>query len=196
MKKILLFFLFSSFGLASFGQSQGEDQHRGFSRSNMFFGSGLNLGIGDRSFNIGLNPELGFSLNRIIDVGMVVNCNYYSENASDFSSIRLQNINYGLGVFTRIWPVNFIFLQIQPEYNRIHSSQKNVTTQQTLKYTFGGESILVGIGYGSRIRGSRISYASLLIDVLQNPNSPYRDQFNDPIPVFRAGFGVYLHPAR
>ena len=196
MKKIVFLLLSCLAGLHSFGQSQGEDMHKGFSRANLFFGSGLNLGIADRSFNIGLNPELGFSLNRIIDVGMAVNCNYYLQNASDFSSIRFQNINYGVGVFTRIWPVNFLFLQIQPEFNWIHSSQKNVNTQQTVKYNFSSESVLIGIGYGTRIPGSRISYASFMIDALQNPNSPYRDQFNDPFPVFRAGFGIYLHPTR
>lgn len=196
MKKIIFLFLCSTIGLVTYAQSQGEDMNRGFSRSNMFFGSGLNLGIASRSFNIGLNPELGFSINRIVDVGLAVNCNYFSQNATEFSSTRFQNINYGVGVFTRIWPVNFLYLQIQPEYNRVHSSQKNVNTQQTVRYSFGAESMLVGIGYGTRIPGSRISYASLLIDVLQNPNSPYRDQFNDPLPVFRAGFGVYLHPTR
>ena len=196
MKKSLFLLLFSIFCSKLFAQQQNEDMNKGFSRSNMFFGSGLNLGIASRSFNIGLNPELGFSLNDWLDVGAAVNFNYYSQNASEFSSIRFQNINYGAGLFTRIWPVNFFYIQIQPEYNWTNSSQKNVSTQQTKKYNFSAESMLVGIGYGTRMRGSRLSYVGLLIDVLQNPNSPYRDQYNDPLPVFRAGFGVYLHPTR
>jgi hypothetical protein len=196
MKKSLFLLLFSIFCSKLFAQQQNEDMNKGFSRSNMFFGSGLNLGIASRSFNIGLNPELGFSLNNWLDVGAAVNFNYYSQNASEFSSIRFQNINYGAGLFTRIWPVNFFYIQIQPEYNWTNSSQKNVSTQQTTKYNFSAESMLVGIGYGTRMRGSRLSYVGLLIDVLQNPNSPYRDQYNDPLPVFRAGFGVYLHPTR
>jgi hypothetical protein len=196
MKKSLLLLLFSIFCSKLFAQQQNEDMNKGFSRSNMFFGSGLNLGIASRSFNIGLNPELGFSLNNWLDVGAAVNFNYYSQNASEFSSIRFQNINYGAGLFARIWPVNFFYIQIQPEYNWTNSSQKNVSTQQTTKYNFSAESMLVGIGYGTRMRGSRLSYVGLLIDVLQNPNSPYRDQYNDPLPVFRAGFGVYLHPTR
>ena len=196
MKKSLLLLLFSIFCSKLFAQQQNEDMNKGFSRSNMFFGSGLNLGIASRSFNIGLNPELGFSLNNWLDVGAAANFNYYSQNASEFSSIRFQNINYGAGLFTRIWPVNFFYIQIQPEYNWTNSSQKNVSTQQTTKYNFSAESMLVGIGYGTRMRGSRLSYVGLLIDVLQNPNSPYRDQYNDPLPVFRAGFGVYLHPTR
>jgi hypothetical protein len=53
----------------------------------------------------------------------------------------------------------------------------------------------VGIGYGTRILGSHYSYFSLLMDVLPNRNSPYRDLYsNDPLPVIRAGFGFYLKP--
>jgi len=196
MKKYMLFLLLFQLNTALFAQMRNDYNESGFSQSNKYFGTGLNLGVSGRSFNIGLNPELGYSVSRWLDAGFAVNFNYYSQNASEFSNIRFQNINYGAGVFARIWPVNFIFFQVQPEYNWISSSQKNVTTQQTNRFNYSAESILVGIGYGTRMVGSRLSYVSLLIDVLQNPNSPYRDAYNDPLPVFRAGFGVYLHPNR
>lgn len=162
----------------------------------MFFGANLNLGFANRSFNIGVNPEFGYSLTRWLDAGIAGNFNYFSQNATDFSSIRFRNVNYGAGLFTRIWPVNFLFLQIQPEYNWINSAQKNVITQQAFKYKYSAESLLVGIGYGSRLVGSSYTYFTLMMDVLQNPNSPYRDQFNDPLPVIRAGFGIYLHSGK
>lgn len=196
MKKYLLFILLFQLHAVLFAQMRNDYSESGSALSNKYFGSGLNLGVSGSSFNIGLNPELGYSVTRWLDAGFAVNFNYYAQNASEFSNIRFQNINYGAGVFARIWPVNFIFFQVQPEYNWISSSQKNVTTQQTNRFNYSAESILVGIGYGTRMVGSRLSYVSLLIDVLQNPNSPYRDAYNDPLPVFRAGFGVYLHPNR
>jgi len=196
MKKYLLFILLFQLNAVLFAQMRNDYSESGSALSNKYFGSGLNLGVSGSSFNIGLNPELGYSVTRWLDAGFAVNFNYYAQNASEFSNIRFQNINYGAGVFARIWPVNFIFFQVQPEYNWISSSQKNVTTQQTNRFNYSAESILVGIGYGTRMVGSRLSYVSLLIDVLQNPNSPYRDAYNDPLPVFRAGFGVYLHPNR
>lgn len=196
MKKYLLFIFWLSLPAAIFAQLRTDYNESGFSQSNKYFGSGLNLGVSGRSFNIGLNPELGYSVSRWLDAGFAVNFNYYAQNASELNNIRFQNINYGAGVFARIWPVNFIFFQVQPEYNWISSSQKNVTTQQTYRFNYAAESMLVGLGYGTRQVGSRISYVSLLIDVLQNPNSPYKDAYNDPIPVFRAGFGVYLRPNR
>ncbi|NDA61177.1 MAG: hypothetical protein EBX50_03950 [Chitinophagia bacterium] len=196
MKKYLFFFLLLQFHQVVIAQVRSDYNETGFPKTPKYFGSGLNLGVSGRSFNLGINPELGFSVSRWLDAGFAVNFNYYSQNASEFSNFRYKNINYGAGVFARIWPVNFIFLQIQPEYNWIISSQKNVTTQQTDRFNYSAESMLVGIGYGTRMVGSRISYVSLMIDVLQNPNSPYRDAYNDQLPVLRAGFGVYLRPNR
>lgn len=192
-KSVLLTFLilFSTFLFAQ--QSETDEQPKGFKRENMFFGSSLNLSLGNRFFNIGVNPELGYSLNKWLDAGVSLNINYFSQNASDFSNTRFRNFNYGAGTFFRIWPVNFLHLQVQPEYNWINSSQKNVITNQTARYNYNAESLLVGIGYGNRVVGGQYSYVTLMIDVLQNINSPYRDQFNDPLPVFRAGFGMYLN---
>ncbi|BFG69258.1 hypothetical protein KACHI17_01390 [Sediminibacterium sp. KACHI17] len=180
--------------VSSIAQSNDADEKKGkFKRENTFLGAAVNLSLGNRFFNVGVNPEVGYSFNNWLDAGVALNVNYFSQNASDFSSTRFRNFNYGAGTFLRIWPVNFLHLQVQPEYNWINSSQKNVISGQTFKYNYSSESLLVGIGYGSRMIGSQYSYVTLMIDVLQNINSPYRDQFNDPLPVFRAGFGMYLN---
>ena len=84
--------------------------------------------------------------------------------------------------------------QIKTEW--ISSTQKTLNNSASYKYNYQAGSLLVGIGYGSHFIGNRYSYVTLMMDVLQNENSPYRDQFNDPIPVFRAGFGMYLKPSR
>lgn len=196
MKIFLLSVLMLLFFFSSMAQSPSDERKKGFKKEMLFVGANLNLGFVNRSFNIGINPEVGYSLTRWLDAGIAANFNYFSQNASEFSSIRYRNINYGAGIFTRIWPVNFLFLQAQPEYNFINSAQKNVLTQQAAKYKYDAGSLLVGIGYGSRLIGSSYSYFTLMVDVLQKPNSPYRDQYNDPLPVIRAGFGMYLQPKR
>jgi hypothetical protein len=184
--------------LVSFAQNEaGVEENKGkFKTENMFIGTGLNLGIADRSFNVGLNPEIGYSVTRWLDAGVALNLNYFSQNASNYSSIRYRNFNYGGGVFARVWPVNFLYVQVQPEYNWVSSSQKDVISGQSGSFNYHAESLLVGIGYGSRMIGSHYSYFTLMIDVLQNYNSPYRDQYNDPLPVFRAGYNFYLKPRR
>ena len=183
--------------VSSFAQQNDVDERKGkFKKENIFLGSSLNLGLANRSFNLGLNPEIGYSVTKWLDAGVALNINYFSQNASEFSSIRLRNFNYGGGTFLRIWPVSFLHIQVQPEFNWISSSQKDVLTNQTGNYNYNAGSLLVGIGYGTRVLGSHYSYVTLMIDVLQNRNSPYRDQYNDPLPVFRAGFGIYLKPAK
>lgn len=197
MFKPIFFLLFSCIGLSSFAQKNDFNPDKGkFKNENIFIGTGLNLGIANRSFNMGLNPEIGYSINRWLDAGISLNMNYFSQNPSDYSTVKYQNFSYGGGTFLRIWPVNFLHIQIQPELNWINSTQKNVASNETFKYKYNAGSLLVGVGYGSHFIGSRYSYVTLMIDVLQNPNSPYRDQFNDPVPVFRAGFGMYLKPGR
>ncbi len=195
--RTLIAFILLAVSVSSFAQQNDVDERKGkFKKENIFLGSSLNLGLANRSFNLGLNPEIGYSITKWLDAGVALNINYFSQNASEFSSIRLRNFNYGGGTFLRIWPVSFLHIQVQPEFNWISSSQKDVLTNQTGNYNYNAGSLLVGVGYGTRVLGSHYSYVTLMIDVLQNRNSPYRDQYNDPLPVFRAGFGIYLKPAK
>lgn len=195
--KFLISCILLALSIQGFSQDSDADTQKGkWKKENVFFGSGLNVGLTNRSFNLGLNPEIGYSVTKWLDAGLSFNINYFSQNASDYSSIRLRNFNYGGGSFIRIWPLSFLHIQVQPEYNWISSSQKDVISGQTGRYKYNAESLLVGVGYGTRVLGSHYSYVTLMIDVLQNQNSPYRDQYNDPQPVFRAGFGMYLKPAR
>ena len=195
--KLIIAALFICFSIHSSAQQNDVEESKGkFKQENIFLGTSLNLGIANRSFNLGLNPEIGYSVTKWLDAGVSLNINYFSQNASDYSNIRFRNFNYGGGTFLRVWPLNFLHFQIQPEYNWINSSQKNVSTGQTGSYNYNAGSLLVGVGYGTHNVGSQYSYVTLMIDVLQNINSPYRDQYNDPLPVFRAGFGIYLKPRR
>jgi len=178
-------------------QSNESNPEKGkFKQENIFLGTGLNLGFGNRSFNVGVNPEIGYSITKWLDAGLAFNLNYLSQNTTAFSSIKYQNLSYGAGTFLRIWPLSFFHIQIQPETNWINSTQSDVVYNNSIKYNYNATSLLVGIGYGSHFIGNSYSFITLMMDVLQNQNSPYRDQFNDPIPVFRAGFGMYLKPRK
>ncbi len=197
MRKAFLLLMICIASTHAFAQNVHPDAEKGkFRQENIFLGTGFNLGIGNRSVNLGLNPEIGYSITSWLDAGIAMNVSYFSQNASDYSNIKYQNFSYGGGTFVRIWPVNFLNIQIQPEFNWINSTQKNVSINQSFKYNYNAGSLLVGVGYGSHFLGSHYSYFNLMMDILQDKNSPYRDQFNDPIPVVRAGFGMYLRPSR
>lgn len=177
------------------GRAQEEGNGGGgFKRENIFLGTSLNLGLANHSFNIGLNPEVGYSVAKWLDAGLSFNVNYFTQSASDISVYRYRNFNLGGGPFLRVWPVSFLHLQVQPEFNWTSSNVKNMQSNQEGTNHYSTGSLLVGVGYGTRLIGQQYSYFTLMIDVLQNFNSPYRDQYNDPVPVFRAGFGIYLKP--
>ena len=174
------------------GASSYED---GFKKENLFMGGTVALGFGSYSFNIGATPEIGYSVKKWLDLGASLNLNYSSQTYNNgYTNVNYKNFNYGGGVFARAWALPFLFFQVQPEVNWIQSSVNS--GGGTNSGTFASNSLLAGVGYGGRLIGSHYSFISLMVDVLNDVNSPYRDYYGNALPVFRAGFGFYLHPSK
>jgi hypothetical protein len=174
-----------------------EGPPTGFQKENLFLGGSINVGFSGYDFNVGSSPEIGYSLNRFLDAGLVVNLNYSSERADPTgyynADTRYRAFNYGGGAFARLYPLPFLFLQVQPEYNWINYNYKYSDGSST-SFTTQASSLLLGIGYGQRVIGHANFYIALLFDALSNPNSPYRDPYtNVALPVVRGGFDIYLH---
>lgn len=185
MKKIVLLF-----GLVTFiGIQLNAQDKNGFDKERIFIGSGINLGFFN-GFILGLNPEVGYSLNRFVDAGLATNVNYFSQN-DQYSSTVYRTFTFGGGPFIRIWPANMFFIGSQLEYNSINYSVKNSNTvTERQKYT--APSLLIGGGYGSRnVGGSQFS-TSIMVDILRDANSPYIDYYGRLQPVFRTTFTFYL----
>lgn len=187
MKKWIVFISFVIMSLSSFAQE--EEKEKGFKKDHLFIGSGINLGFFN-GFILGLNPEIGYSLNRFVDVGLSTNINYFTQNELNGPAVYRQ-FAYGGGPFVRIWPVSMIFIGGQFEYNKISYSVKTNGTV-TGKDNYTTPSILVGGGYGNRLIGRSQFYTSIMVDVLRDPNSPYVDSYNRLLPVFRTTFTFYL----
>ncbi|MFZ9718294.1 MAG: hypothetical protein ACO3BD_02965 [Chitinophagaceae bacterium] len=190
MKKYLLVCIISVITITASAQirstdigAQGRDQ--------IYVGSGLNLGF----FNgliLGLNPELGYSLNRFVDVGVATNLTYITRNYGNGTDRQLIT---GGGPYLRVWPVHSLFAGGQFEYNYISFSSvsNNVVTN---RIRFGAPSLLAGIGYGTRMVGNSQFYTSIMVDVLNDPQSPYIDAMGRKEPVFRTAFLFYLRPKK
>lgn len=157
----------------------------------LFVGGGLVLGGGAHSFQMGLNPEIIKSFTPNVDGGLAMNIFYALYNPYEFSNIRSRNFRLGIGAFTRIWPIESFFIQVQPEYNYAWINQKDISTGQSGNANFGAESLLTGIGYGKRSEWG-LSYFSVMFDLLNNPQSQYKSGLNRKDPVFRAGIGFPL----
>ncbi len=147
-----------------------------------------------------MNPELGYSLNRWLDVGVVVNFDYQSISADPTGyynpNLSSKQFTYGGGVFGRAYVLPFLFLTAQPEYNWTSIKANDETYGGTYKTNVSAPSLLLGLGYGRRVVGQNGFFIELMFDALSNTNSPYNDAFGHPLPVLRAGFDIYLHQRR
>ena len=161
----------------------------------IFIGGNLVIGGGAGSFQLGLNPEMYKRVNDYMDIGGATNLFFQSFNptiSNGLPGVSSRSFQLGAGAFTRIWPLEKFFIQIQPEYNYTWSRFKDRGTEginagASRSIRFGAESLLAGIGYGTRSENG-MTYFSVMIDLLKNPNSPYRDGFNRADPIIRAGF--------
>lgn len=188
MKKLIVSVSFVLICISSFSQ---EEKEKGFKKDHLFVGSGINLGFFN-GFILGLNPEVGYSLNRFVDLGVSANFNFITQNDIN-SPTTYRQFTVGGGPFVRIWPFNMLFVGGQFEYNNISYSVKS-NGAVTGKTNYSAPSLLVGGGYGNRLIGRSQFYTSIMVDVLRDPNSPYIDRYNRPLPVFRTTFTFYLRP--
>src|SRR6476646_447164 len=120
MKKIILLSCLFSLMISStiFAQKEKEEKEKkekGFKKENLFTGGSISLAFYNNTFLIGGSPVLGYSLGNFADAGIVVNYNYTSyRDVSYYGSIdKLRQTVYGGGVFTKLYPVRFLFAQAQ-----------------------------------------------------------------------------------
>lgn len=190
----ILFTLFISLA-AQAQEEEKEVEKKGFKKENLFTGGSISLAFYNNTFLIGASPVLGYNLTSWIDAGIVVNYNYTSYRDYNFVfNDKLRQTVYGGGVFARIFPVRFLFAQVQPEHNFIHLKLiRNVGGSES--YNTSVNSLLVGGGYTTgRQKGDKSAfyYVAVLFDVSGNNASPYTDGYGRTIPIIRAGLQIPL----
>jgi hypothetical protein len=196
MKKLILsVLLFSTTTTFLFAQDEKEDEKKGFKKENLFTGGSISLAFYNSTFLVGGSPVFGYSIAKWIDAGIVGNYNYTSYR--DYYSVyndKLHQTVYGGGVFTKIYPVRFLFAQAQFEHNFIQQKFiPDIGSEVTSKTDVN--SFLVGGGYTTGRfgqGGSPFFYLAVLFDVSGNINSPYTDSYGRTIPIIRGGIQVPL----
>ena len=204
MKKLLLtvfglYIVFNSLYAQRMPQRQEEnneeEKQKGFKKENLFIGGSVSLAFYNSTFLIGGSPVLGYSIANWMDAGVVVNYNYTSYRDYNFVyNDKLKQTVYGGGVFTKIYPVRFLFVQAQAEHNFI--KQKFIPdVGNTQTYRYDANSFLVGGGYTTGRYGKGgppFFYLAVLFDITGNSNSPYTDGYGRAIPIIRGGIQVPL----
>ena len=204
MKKILISLSLTALTVYSFGQEEGDEEKGKFKKENLFIGGGIGLGLGgwNQGFNVGVNPEFGYSVAPWLDAGISTNVNYFSFRAQVNNGIRQRSLNLGVGAFTRLYPIRGFFIQALPEYNWITTNLKNMNfggTGETYKIKQEAPSLLLGVGYGTRNIGHSNFYTAIMFDVGDNSASPYIGSLGSrrfKLPVLRTGFNIYLGQKR
>lgn len=198
MRFLIIIVSIVALSISCFAQKEEESSHK-FRRDNIFIGSSIGLGLGNGGFSAGANPEIGYSVSKVIDAGISTNFNYFAYRAEYNGGIRQRSFNYGGGVFVRVFPISGFFLQVLPEYNWVNTNFKDLNAGSIgSEYHLKREapSLLLGIGYGSRMIGNTNFFTVLMIDAGTNTNSPYIDTYGAKLPILRTGFNFYLRPKK
>ncbi len=172
-----------------------EKEEKLFKKENLFTGGSANVSFGNNTTNLGISPYFGYSINKYVDVAASVGVNYISQR-SVFNDDKIRQTVIGPGAFVRLFPVNFLFAQAQYEYSIIR--QKFIPdpsfNSPTQKLSLDAKSFFVGGGFASGRNQDNKSffYISILWDIAKDPNSPYTDNLNRAVPIFRTGFNIAL----
>jgi hypothetical protein len=212
MKKIscLLLGLLMLVGFVN-AQDEEETETKGFKKENLFTGGSLTLSFFNGQTVLGANPVFGYKIADWVDAGIAFNFLY--NGARDYLEYddKIRQTVLGPGVFARLYPVRFLFIQGQLEQN--FSKLKYTPTGINAGYAPYTEkqdatSLLLGGGFaqGREPGSTTFFYISLLFDVLKNENSPYVNVTYDPNnssnrritmqPIIRAGVNVGLFQNR
>lgn len=210
LKLIAALFIASLVCINTKAQDENEEQKKGFKKENLFTGGSVTASFYSGVTVLGISPMFGYRIANWTDAGLVFNLNYTSIRDYRQFDDKLKQTVKGVGVFTRIYPVNFLFIQGQFEKNFItqrYVPSPNLPLYNAYKETVNANSLLVGAGYTQgRQRGSNtFFYMAILFDVLKEENSPYVDVAIDPntgyrsvraIPIIRAGVNIGLFEGR
>lgn len=210
MKKFMTVLILLSASYISNAQDEEKESGErkgGFKKENLFTGGGAILSFSSYSTVVGASPVIGYSINRWVDAGIVLNFTYAgsrpvyyfpASNSYLVSDDKLRQTVIGPGVFARVYPLKFLFINIQAEHNFITDKTIYANGGPTIKDKYSATSLLLGIGYanGREGIGDIYYYISINGDFSGNINSPYVgiSQSGKAVvtPIFKAGLHIPL----
>ena len=191
MKKHMLLFLFAfavSIGICS-AQEEEQGEKKGFDKSKLFIGGNFGLSFGDYTL-ANVSPQLGYRFNQYFAAGAGVNFQYSSTKYRDYNGNAQSRVSYGvagLNIFGRVYPIQYVLLQVQPEVNYVWGSYKYYNPSDKIKIPGSfvpsmllGGGVIIPAGIGRFL-------IMVQVDVLNNKKSPYGTR-----PIYNFGYNIGL----
>jgi hypothetical protein len=175
-KLIILLFAIAAISQYSMAQDEREESPKGFDKSKLFFGGNFGLSFSSYSTLVNVSPQIGYRFNKYLAAGGGPNFIYYSQKYVGISGNDLYRENFGyagLNIFGRVYPIEQVFLQLQPEANYSWGKIKFYDGSKDEK--LDGKivpSLLAGAG-GAIPAGSGAFIIMVQYDLLQQQRSPY-----------------------
>jgi len=194
MKRLLLVLIFS-FGFLSIAQEMDavnvekdsmiveeettpETTNPTSSESNWYYGGTVGFNFWSDYFYLIIEPMVGYKISPKFSVGGKIGYSYIN-----YSDVDLDTHNYGASIFSRYRLIPQIYLHGEFVYWSYETiSGLNFETERSWV-----PFLLLGGGYVQNIGPNTSLYVEVLVDVLQDENSPYEDW--DPFVSFGVGVG-------
>lgn len=155
--------------------AQEEEKEKGIDKNKIFVGGNFGFGLGTGVASVNLSPQVGYYFSNWFAAGAGVNGIYRSYKERGLNDAVLYKENYGvagLNIFGRLFPVSFLFVDLQPELNYVWGKQENFyppaeyKVNKTVPALLGGAGVLIPSGRGGLM--IRMQH-----DLLQKDYSPY-----------------------
>ena len=169
--------LVAFFGMVTFAQDEEEPAQKGFDKNKLFFGGNFGLGFGNVSTLVNISPQVGYRFNRYLAAGAGVNFIYSSYHYYYTTPEYKEQYGVtGLNVFGRVYPIPYLFFQVQPELNYVWGKYKFYDGGPDLKLDSKFVPSVLG-GVGAAIPAGRGAFIVMAnYDLLQNERSPYSNR--------------------
>jgi len=188
---MVLILAFSSFSIAqSIDSVKAEEeiktevpQNNPAGESRWYYGGTLGFNFWSDYFYLSIEPMVGYKISQKFSVGGKIGYSYINYSDEDFDTH-----NYGASIFSRYRVIPQIYLH--GEF--VYWSYETITGYDLQSNDYRTERnwvpfLLLGGGYVQNIGPNASLYVEVLVDVLQNENSPYEDW--DPFVSFGVGIG-------
>ena len=151
-----------------------DSDGKGFDKSKLFVGGSLGLAFGTYTI-INVSPLVGYRFTDVLAAGVGVNYSYYGYDDGLYTS---KQSYVGMSIFGRVYPIQQLFIQVQPELNYMWASQVPDAGQNLpeLKVNQFVPTLLMGGGAAIPTGANGAITISVMYDVLQNVWSPYYHQ--------------------